>query len=203
MTDQHPLPSLKERDIFYEALEKRSPEECDAYLNLVCGDDQNLRASVESLLKQHLENQHKKPTASPFSFWQSADQEVVESIDRYKLLEIIGEGGFGVVYLAEQETPIYRQVAIKIIQLGKETKQIISRFEAERQILAKLEHSKIARFYDAGTTNLGRPYFVMELIRGQKITEYSDRHRLSIPLRLELFGKVCEAIQHAHLNGVI
>ncbi len=124
-------------------------------------------------------------------------------IGRYKLLQKIGEGGWGVVYLAGQEEPVQRRVALKIIKLGMETKSVIARFEAERQALAMMDHPNIARVYDAGATDRGPPYFVMELVRGVKITTYCDQHRLGTRERLDLFIQVCHAIQHAHQKGII
>ena len=125
------------------------------------------------------------------------------SIGPYKLMEQIGEGGMGVVYMAEQTEPIRRKVALKIIKPGMDTKQVIARFEAERQALAMMDHPNIAKVHDAGATESGRPYFVMELVRGIPITEYCDREQLSIPERLELFVLVCQAVQHAHQKGII
>ncbi|MCG8648957.1 MAG: serine/threonine-protein kinase, partial [Pirellulales bacterium] len=129
--------------------------------------------------------------------------ETSQVIDRYKLLEQIGEGGFGVVYMAEQQEPIRRRVALKIIKLGMDTKQIVARFEAERQALAMMDHENIASVYDAGATETGRPYFVMELVRGVPITEYCDGNRLNTADRLRLFVSVCKAVQHAHQKGII
>lgn len=127
----------------------------------------------------------------------------LEIIDRYKLLEKIGEGGCGVVYVAEQTEPVRRRVALKVIKLGMDTKAVVARFEAERQALAMMDHPNIARVLDAGTTELGRPYFVMELVRGIRITDYCDQNNLSTKERLDLFTKVCHAIQHAHQKGII
>jgi serine/threonine protein kinase len=124
-------------------------------------------------------------------------------IGRYKLLEKIGEGGFGAVYVAEQREPVKRRVALKIIKLGMDTRQVVARFEAERQALAMMDHPNIAKVFDAGATDTGRPYFVMELVRGMKITEYCDKSNLSTRERLDLFIKVCQAIQHAHQKGII
>src|ERR1035438_931356 len=126
-----------------------------------------------------------------------------DRIGRYKLLQQIGEGGCGVVYMAEQAEPMRRRVALKVIKLGMDTKQVIARFEAERQALALMDHPNIAKVLDAGTTEAGRPYFVMELVRGIKITDYCDQNHLSAQRRLELFILVCQAIQHAHQKGVI
>src|SRR5262249_13355043 len=124
-------------------------------------------------------------------------------IGPYKLLEQIGEGGMGLVYVAEQEYPIKRRVALKIIKPGMDSKQVIARFEAERQALAMMEHANIAKVHDGGTTSEGRPYFVMELVKGTPITDYCDTHRLTTRQRLELFLDVCHAIQHAHQKGII
>ena len=126
-----------------------------------------------------------------------------ERIDRYKLLQKLGEGGCGVVYMAEQEEPVKRRVALKLIKLGMDTRSVIARFEAERQALALMDHLNIAKVLDAGATETGRPYFVMELVRGIRITDYCDQNNLSTAARLELFTQVCHAIQHAHQEGII
>jgi serine/threonine protein kinase len=125
------------------------------------------------------------------------------SVGPYKLLQLIGEGGFGSVFMAEQSTPVHRRVALKIIKLGMDTRQVIARFEAERQALAMMDHPNIARVLDAGATDTGRPYFVMELVKGTPITKYADKERLTIPQRLDLFQQVCHAVQHAHTKGVM
>jgi len=124
-------------------------------------------------------------------------------VGRYHLLDVLGEGGMGMVYLAEQEHPIRRQVALKVIKPGMDSRRVIARFEAERQTLALLDHPNIAHVYDAGTTESGRPYFVMEHVKGQPITEYCDNHRLTVDQRLRLFQQVCDAVQHAHQKGII
>ena len=124
-------------------------------------------------------------------------------IGNYELLELVGEGGMGLVYLAEQKEPVKRKVALKIVKLGMDTKQVVARFEAERQTLALLEHPNIAHVFDAGTTETGRPYFVMEYVEGRSITKYCDEHRLSVEERLELFKQVCEGVHHAHQKGII
>src|SRR5216110_191387 len=124
-------------------------------------------------------------------------------IGRYKLLEKLGEGGFGAVYVAEQKEPVKRRVALKIIKLGMDTRQVIARFEAERQALALMDHPNIAKVFDAGATETGRPYFVMELVRGIPITRYCDENNLPTIERLALFMAVCRAIQHAHQKGII
>ena len=139
-----------------------------------------------------------RPMARPRAIEKAGDH-----IGRYKLLEQIGEGGCGVVYIAEQEEPIRRRVALKVIKLGMDTKQVIARFEAERQALAIMDHPNIAKVFDAGATDTGRPYFVMELVPGARITDYCDRQKLSTRRRLDLFIQVCQAIQHAHQKGII
>ena len=124
-------------------------------------------------------------------------------IGPYKILSVLGEGGFGVVYLAEQTTPVRRRVALKVIKPGMDSRAVIARFEAERQALAMMDHPNVAKVFDAGTTEQGRPYFVMEHVPGVPVTEHCDRHRLSIDERLELFMQICEAVQHAHQKGII
>lgn len=129
--------------------------------------------------------------------------EVAGDFDRYKILQRLGEGGCGIVYMAEQLEPVRRRVAIKVIKLGMDTRELIARFEAERQALAMMDHPNIAKVYDAGATRSGRPFFVMELVRGRKVTEFSDQQRLSTRARLKLFIQVCQAVQHAHQKGII
>src|ERR1051325_5879627 len=131
------------------------------------------------------------------------DEALGQTLGRYKLLEKIGEGGCGVVYVAEQKEPVRRKVALKIIKLGMDTKMVVARFEAERQALAMMDHPNIARVLDAGASDSGRPYFVMELVRGVRITEYCDQANIPTRGRIELFVKVCQAIQHAHQKGII
>jgi non-specific serine/threonine protein kinase/serine/threonine-protein kinase len=124
-------------------------------------------------------------------------------IGSYKLLRIVGEGGFALVYLAEQEKPVRRRVALKVIKPGMDSKQVISRFEAERQALALLNHPNVAHVYDAGATEDGYPYFAMEYVKGMSLTKYCDRQKLTIEERIKLFLQVCEAVQHAHQKGII
>src|SRR6478735_4031607 len=133
----------------------------------------------------------------------ATEDQLNRNIGRYKILQKLGEGGCGVVYMAEQKEPIRRRVAVKIIKLGMDTRQVIARFEAERQALAMMDHPNIARVLDAGATQTGRPYFVMELVRGMKITDYCDQEGLSTEERIKLFVQVCHAIQHAHQKGII
>ncbi len=192
--------------VFFGALEKGSPAECAAYLDEACDGDGILRERVERMLKAQ---------ANAGDFLETParvmDATLIEPvaetfgtvIGRYRLLEQIGEGGFGVVFMAEQEEPIRRTVAMKIVKPGMDTKEVISRFTVERQALALMDHPNIARVLDAGTTESGRPYFVMELVQGVSITEHCDRNRLNVRQRLELFVTVCQAVQHAHQKGVI
>ncbi len=196
----------KIEEMYLSALEKRSEIERSAFLDDVCGGDSAMRARVEALLRANSEAGDflKIPPA----FQEAAsDWFVAESpgaiVGPYKLLELIGEGGFGAVYMAEQEKPIRRRVALKIIKLGMDTKRIIARFEAERQALAMMEHPNIAKVFEAGSTDKGRPYFAMELVKGVPITEYCDKNSLETQQRLELFIDVCRAVEHAHQKGII
>ncbi|MGD8500918.1 MAG: serine/threonine-protein kinase, partial [Phycisphaerales bacterium] len=131
------------------------------------------------------------------------DLSVSPEVEGYEILRVLGEGGMGVVYLARQKHPVQRQVALKVVKPGMDSKQVIARFEAERQALALLDHPNIAQVYDAGTTKDGHPYFSMEYVAGLSITEHCDQHRLSIEERLGLFVRVCEGVQHAHQKGII
>jgi serine/threonine protein kinase len=195
-----------EKEIFCDAIEKGTPEERTAYLDWACGKDLLLRQRVEELLAKHFRQESfmKEPAVERSA---TVILPVSEGpgtiIDRYKLLEKIGEGGFGVVYVAEQKEPVKRRVALKIIKLGMDTRQVIARFEAERQALALMDHPNIAKVFDAGATQTGRPYFVMELVRGVPITTYCDENNLGMVERLKLFSMVCHAIQHAHQKGII
>jgi serine/threonine protein kinase len=199
-------PIKNEETIYDEAISK-PPKERKAYIEEACGNDTELLARIETLLKA-------REVKDSFLEVPALDHEItldkspiVEKpgtvIGRYKLLEQIGEGGFGIVYMAEQQEPIYRKVALKIIKLGMDTKSVIARFEAERQALAMMDHPNIAKVLDAGATDTGRPYFVMELVKGIPITEYCDKNNLETRQRLELFVDVCKAVQHAHQKGII
>ena len=195
-----------EKSIFLEALEIASPEERASYVEAACGGDPHLREEVEALLRAY--DRPRRLLDSPGSLAPTLAQEplterVGSLVGPYKLMEQIGEGGMGVVYVAEQTQPVRRKVALKVIKPGMDSNQVIARFEAERQALAMMDHPNIARVLDAGTAPSGRPYFVMELVRGIPITDYCDRERLSIRERLELFVLVCRAVQHAHQKGVI
>src|SRR5205085_931858 len=191
----------KARGIFLTAVEKHAPGQWAGYLDEVCGDDQELRQRVEVLLKAH-EQANSLLDAAPAAPLPTIDAPTSEAsgtvIGPYKLLEQIGEGGFGVVFMAEQQEPIRRKVALKVLKPGMDTRQVIARFEAERQALAIMDHPNIAKVFDAGTTETGRPYFVMELVDGVPITDYCDTNRLTPRQRLELFVPVCHAVQHAH-----
>jgi serine/threonine protein kinase len=190
--------------ILATALEQADPALRREYLEEVCAGDASLRQEVESLLAAHDE-------AGDFLAGQALSavpqlppgEKAGDRVGRYKLLEQIGEGGFGVVWMAEQEEPVRRRVALKIIKLGMDTREVVARFEAERQALAMMNHPNIASVFDGGATDTGRPYFVMELVKGIPITDYCDAQRLSTRERLELFMQVCQAIQHAHQKGVI
>jgi FixJ family two-component response regulator/tRNA A-37 threonylcarbamoyl transferase component Bud32 len=190
----------------FTAAVRLSAEEQAAYLARECGDDHSLRARVEALLRANSEAGHfmeQSPGTRPDETVGVIGEKTGDHIGRYRLLQQIGEGGCGVVFMAEQEEPVRRRVALKIIKPGMDTKSVIARFEAERQALALMDHPNIAKVFDAGATELGRPFFVMELIRGIKITDYCDQNRLSTPERLELFVQVCQAVQHAHQKGII
>jgi WD40 repeat protein/serine/threonine protein kinase len=204
--------SPSEREIFLAALEKEGAEERSTFLNNACAGNGELRERVEALLREQgelgtfLETPALEETVlipgGP-NFARGGTEKPGDRVDRYKLLEKIGEGGCGVVYMAEQEEPVRRRVALKIIKLGMDTRSVIARFEVERQALAMMDHPNIAKVFDGGATSTGRPYFVMELVRGVKITDYCDENNSSTRERLELFIQVCHAIQHAHQKGVI
>src|SRR3954452_12507017 len=193
--------------IFFAALEKGSPQERAAYLDEACAGDPDLRRHVEKMLAAQaqagsfLEQPARRPAVT-------VDEQPIREgpgtvIGPYKLVEQIGEGGMGTVWMAQQTQPIRRLVAVKLIKAGMDSKQVIARFEAERQALALMDHANIARVLDAGTTSTGRPYFVMDLVNGVPITRYCDEHHLTPRQRLELFVPVCQAVQHAHQKGVI
>jgi serine/threonine protein kinase len=232
---------MKNLDSIYFAARELPPKDRPAYLTRVCEGDQALRKRVEQMLAVANEAEAfitdgpdeettvveqgpepakdlKSGTVDP------PDEAIGQKIGRYKILERVGEGGCGVVYVAEQTEPVRRRIALKVIKLGMDTKQVVARFEAERQALAMMDHPNIARVLDAGTTDphpqplshpmgeggrrpgegyYGRPYFVMELVRGIKITDYCDQANLPTKDRLDLFIQVCRAIQHAHQKGII
>ncbi len=218
----------KSSDLFHAACEM-APDARAAFLEEACAGDTKLRAEVEALLVQdeqhpsfleHPAKHENQGRSAPETESVRADRErpglgkrlhakmgtltsQPERVGPYKILQELGEGGMGVVYLAEQTEPIRRRVALKLIKLGMDTKQVIARFETERQALALMNHPNVAKVLDAGTTEQGRPYFVMEYVKGESITAYCDRHRLTTKERLELFMQVCQAVQHAHQKGII
>jgi eukaryotic-like serine/threonine-protein kinase len=193
--------------VLLEAALKLAADQRGPHLDQVCAGDLDLRRRVQSLLDaSERAGAFMKEPATPqrtIALSSSPAEKPGDRIGRYRLLEQIGEGGCGLVYVAEQEEPVRRRVALKVIKLGMDTKQVIARFDAERQALALMDHPNIAKVLDAGATDTGRPYFVMELVRGIKITDYCDQKQLSPRERLDLFNQVCQAIQHAHQKGII
>ena len=190
---------------FSEAIEISDPDERQAFVERSCGDDVPLLHQLRRMLEQYYNPKTfmADPAVDASATFLPPSEKAGDRIGRYKLLEQIGEGGMGVIYMAEQEKPVVRRVALKIIKWGMDTKQVVARFEAERQALALMEHPHIAKVLDAGATESGRLFFVMELVRGIPITEYCDTNRLTTEQRLNLFISVCQAIQHAHQKGII
>ncbi len=209
--------SPSEESLFEAARNLPNARARQAFLDQACAEDGLLRERVESLLAAEGAARDFFKAATAFSIRDCVPETPEPGLDlandltggvgtligRYKLLQKIGEGGCGVVYMAEQEHPVRRRVALKVIKLGMDTKSVIARFEAERQALALMDHPNIARVLDAGATETGRPYFVMELVRGVRITDYCDEHHLDTRQRLRLFIQICHAIQHAHQKGII
>ena len=199
----------REEQLFLAALEIESPKKRNEYLEQQCADDSELRRRVDELIGFHQSDGKILDDTSEAIFGDKGDHAVDDSITvgaqigPYKLLQEIGLGGMGVVFMAEQSEPIRRKVAVKVIKLGMDTRNVIARFEAERQALALMDHPNITRVLDAGRTESGRPYFVMELVTGMAITDYCDKKRLSLRKRIELFYQVCAGIQHAHQKGII
>jgi serine/threonine protein kinase len=198
--------SNRVKSIFMAAIDEHAPDQWPAFLEQACAGDVLLRARVEKLLRAQAEMgsfHEAQPSALVATVNHGAMERPGSMIGPYKLLEQIGEGGFGIVFLAEQQESIRRKVALKVVKPGMDTREVIARFESERQALALMDHPNIARVLDAGATGSGRPYFVMELVEGVPITEFCDRNRLPPEARLKLFIDVCHAIQHAHHKGVI
>ncbi len=202
------MPSHPNKEsIFNHACEIEDTARRAAFLADACGDDHVMRAEIEQLLQ--LDDQpdslldFELTNLDPTSDALPALEKPGDQIGSYKLLQKVGEGGMGVVYMAEQKAPVRRRVALKIIKPGMDTREVIARFEAERQALAMMDHPNIAKVLDCGTTQTGRPFFVMELVKGVSITEYCDANHLTPKERLELFVPVCQAIQHAHQKGII
>ena len=215
-----PSSGRRKHDILLQALKRQTPQERAAFLDGACGEDAALRAELEALLATEEAKLHPINTSPGAEVENNIPQDVGSGstlaldsaqpsegagsvIGRYKILEQIGEGGFGVVYVAEQREPVKRRVALKVIKLGMDTRQVVARFEAERQALALMDHPNIAKVLDAGATDAGRPFFVMELVKGIPITRYCDQEKLATRERLDLFIQVCHAIQHAHQKGII
>ncbi len=201
----------REELLFQLALTKLAAERA-AWLDRECGDDKALRARLDALLAAHEQPETRLATqaeaARPtikLDLANAPDEAVGQTLGRYKLLERIGEGGCGTVYVAEQTEPVRRRVALKVIKLGMDTKQVVARFEAERQALAMMDHPNIAKVLDAGTTEVGRPYFVMELVRGIRITDYCDQANLSTKERLDLFSRFdlasCPPVHGRRIHG--
>jgi serine/threonine protein kinase/tetratricopeptide (TPR) repeat protein len=204
------------RELFLHAVGQLPPEQWDAYLAEACGPDDELRRQVAHLLQVHREAGSflDRPAGGPAATGAIAGgpqggtstfgpETPGTAIGPYKLLQLIGEGGMGSVWMAQQTQPVKRLVAVKLIKAGMDSRQVIARFEAERQALALMDHPNIARVLDGGSTSGGRPYFVMDLVKGVPITRYCDEHRLTPRQRLELFIPVCQAVQHAHQKGII
>src|SRR5882724_2953926 len=208
----------KEQLLFTAALPLAGNGEREAFLDTACADDAVLRARIAGMLAEH--EQSERFFSECVSNLTMDDVDALEAskvaveknvggemagmrVGRYRLLRQLGEGGCGVVYLAEQEEPVRRRVAFKVIKLGMDTKNVIARFDAERQALAMMDHPNIAKVLDGGVTESGRPYFVLELVQGVKITTYCDKEEMAASQRLKLFIQVCQAIQHAHQKGVI
>jgi serine/threonine protein kinase len=209
----------REEEVFDAARKLDDPAEREAYLDRACDDDSKLRVRVEALLSVHSHAEElftecfsalrssadnpESPAAARDLAQGGEEEQPGAQIGHYKILQRIGEGGCGAVYTAEQEKPMRRLVALKVIKLGMDTRAVIARFDAERQALAMMDHPNIAKVLDAGATHSGRPYFVMELVRGTRITDYCDQNQLDTRDRLELFIQICHAIQHAHQKGII
>jgi tetratricopeptide (TPR) repeat protein/serine/threonine protein kinase len=208
-----PADLQKARELFMHAVGNLPPEHWDSYVAEACGTDAELEQQVKQFLEVHrrADNFLEKPAVVlggtndfvPSPLLETLAETVGAVIGPYKVLEQIGEGGFGLVFMAEQTQPMRRKVAIKVLKPGMDTRQVIARFEAERQALALMDHPNIAQIFDGGETVSGRPYFVMELVKGIAITDFCDQSRLTLKDRLELFVHVCQAVQHAHQKGII
>lgn len=209
MSDEPKSPAANIDELFWQAIELESTEQREQFLERLDQQSPELRARLERLLVAHfssasvLDSPQHLPDAMPATVDLEATVQVGTKIGPYKLLEEIGRGGMGVVYMAEQTEPVRRKVALKIVIPGLDSAQVLARFEAERQALALMDHPNIARVLDAGTTPQGRPYFVMELVKGIAISKYCDQQRLDLRQRLGLFVPICQAIQHAHQKGII
>jgi serine/threonine protein kinase/tetratricopeptide (TPR) repeat protein len=207
MSVERPANKPALRDLFVRALELQSEPERDAYLQDIRRKHPDLYPKLMALVRNEKDDSFLEGPAAEALETLVGPAPLAEApgcvIGKYKLLERLGEGGFGVVYKAEQKEPVKRRVALKIIKVGMDTREVVARFEAERQALAIMDHPNIAKVHDGGATETGRPYFVMELVRGVKITDYCDEKKLSTRERLDLFTQVCHAVQHAHQKGII
>src|SRR5262249_19946007 len=207
------------KSVFLKAVEAASDEDRRAFLDAACRDDEALRREVHDLLAHHgrLGAFLESPPADlagtggftpdgrppgPHDRYAGTAETVGAVVGPYTLVQEIGEGGMGTVFLARQTEPVKRLVAVKVVKPGLDSRQVLARFETERQALALMDHPNIAKVFDPGTTERGRPYFVMELVQGVPLTRYCDEHRLTPRQRLELFLPVCHAVQHAHQKGV-
>src|SRR6516162_1384387 len=197
--------AIDEKGIFVAAMVMSDADEREAYLQESCASNPELLRRVQELLSAHDKSQgplDRRPSGLGVTLDEPSECPGTV-IGPYKLLEQIGEGGFGVVFMAEQSHPVRRKVALKVLKPGMDTRQVVARFEAERQALALMDHPNIAKVLDGGQTTSGRPYFVMDLVKGVPITKYCDEHRLTPRQRLELIVPVCQAVQHAHQKGII
>ena len=199
---------MMEETIFAKAIEIEDADKRRQFLDDACQGDRDLRCRLEALLSA--KNEPDSLLDQPIHFEGDLTQEQVfesneteRQIGPYRILQQIGEGGFGIVYMAERKQPMRQRVALKIIKPGMDSKAVVARFEAERQALAMMDHPNIARILDGGVTDSGRPYFVMDLVKGVPITEFCNANKLSTEQRLELFITVCHAVNHAHQKGII
>jgi serine/threonine protein kinase len=210
--------TAREQELFAAALEIADPAERERFLDQACAGDSSLRRELAGLLSGHDRSERLFSAGVSRFVTESVDglrktalsggedvetEEIGAYIGRYRVLQLLGEGGCGLVYLAEQQQPVRRQVALKVIKSGMDTRSVIARFEAERQALARMDHPNIAKVLDAGVTARGRSFFVMELVQGSRITAFCDEHHLDSEQRLQLFIQVCHAIQHAHQKGLV
>ena len=203
-------PEPQRETALFQAASQLTGQARVSFLDAACAGEPALRQRLEELLAAREQTEGALAEASPtavatlkIDFADAPDETVGQKIGRYKILEKVGEGGWGVVNVAEQTEPVRRRVALKVIKLGMDTKAVVARFEAERQALAMMDHPNIAKVFDAGSTETGRPYFIMELVRGIRVTDYCDQNNLPTKERLGLFISVCLAIQHAHQKGII
>ena len=193
----------REEELFEKALDFESDDQRRAFVAGASLGDTELAEAVAALLAAHASAERDEFLPTVPGHEAHVREGEGSTVGRYKLLQRLGEGGFGVVYLAEQREPVKRRVALKIIKLGMDTRDVVGRFEAERQALALMSHPNIAKVLDGGATETGRPYFVMELVKGVPITQFCDENQLNTEERLELFRDVCDAVQHAHQRGLI